>query len=195
MTVGVRKLSWSPTSAVGVSISPYNYARKVVDFGGKLREAVIELPPMTVTQAKSMQTFAMKLNGPEGTFYFSDTLGKVPGGNVADSYSGGVVDGGSQTGSALITDGWVPGTTDLFKEGDWISISDRLYSVLEDVDSDGSGNATLTLWPDVQGPVDTTPILVGSAARGTFALKAWPEFVWDINYLMTGYSLAVMEAL
>lgn len=193
--VGVRKLSWGLKSAVGVSVSPYNYADKVVDLGGKLREAVIELPAMTVANAKLLQSFAMKLNGPEGTFYFKDTLGKVPQGNVADSYSGGLVNGADQTGNQLITDGWATGVTNLFKEGDWISIANRLYSILEDVDSDGSGNATLTVWPDVSSPAENDPIAVGSAAQGIFRLKEWPEFVWDINFLMTGYSLAVIESL
>lgn len=194
-SIGVRRLTWSPESTVKRSKSVYNYHSKVTDFGGKLRSAVIELPHLTVADAKLIQSFFMKLNGVEGTFYFGDSLGKAPQGSVADSYSGGLVNGASQTGTDLATDGWAINVTDLFKEGDWISINDRLYNVLENASSNGLGEATLTLWPDVSSPADNAVISVGTAARGVFALRGWPEWIWDTTFLQSGITFSIEEAI
>jgi hypothetical protein len=192
-TPGFRSIKWMAMSVVGEQPSIFTLSTKVYAWPGKLRRVTVTLPPMDEVNAKLWTTFAMKLNGKEGTFFLQDSLFKSPRGVVADQYALGKVNGASQAGSSLITDGWAVSQTDLFKEGDWISVEDRLYSILEDVDSDGSGNATLTLWPDVISPADDASILVGSDARGIFRLEDWPENGWDEGRLCSGFTFTAKE--
>ena len=75
-----------------------------------------------------------------------------------------LVNGASQTGSSLVTDGWTASQTGILKEGDVIQLasvnhvnpqSRQTNSVLQDfvvtadVDSDGSGDATIPISPSI----------------------------------------------
>jgi len=61
-----------------------------------------------------------------------------------------LVNGASQTGTSLITDGW-PNSTAILKAGDLITCANitTVYEITADVSSDGSGNATLTINPPI----------------------------------------------
>jgi len=67
--------------------------------------------------------------------------------------------------------------------------------VLEDVDSNGSGEATLNLWPDLRSsPADGAAVVV-SNAKGVFRLSN-NEAVWTINNAgFYSISFAAVEAL
>lgn len=76
----------------------------------------------------------------------------------------GVVNGAGQTGSAIVTNGWTAGTTNLFLPGDNIAFAgvfevnpqNRLstgtlksFMITSAVNSDGGGNATLSIFPAI----------------------------------------------
>lgn len=77
-----------------------------------------------------------------------------------------LVNGASQTGTSLITDGW-PISTAILKAGDLITItgSTVVREITADVSSNGSGQATLSINPPIytggspadNAPIDTTP--------------------------------------
>lgn len=82
-----------------------------------------------------------------------------------------VINGAGQTGSSLVTDGWDTGVTDLLKEGDVFTIANvyeinpqnysstgrlQRFVVTSDVDSDGSGNATISISPSINDGTLTT---------------------------------------
>jgi len=71
----------------------------------------------------------------------------------------------------------------------------QLYKVLENVTTDGSGGATLNLWPDLRSSPANNATVVVSDAKGVFRLAS-NEAVWNID---TGgfYSIAfaAVEAL
>jgi len=59
---------------------------------------------------------------------------------------------GSQTGSAIATDGWPTATTGLLLAGDIVSFGTnggKVYRVTSTVTSDGSGNATVNITPPI----------------------------------------------
>lgn len=193
---GIRNMVWDLDSAVGVDENPYDFSQTVYAWSGKLRKVTIELPKMTMADAKKWQSWAMKLNGREGAFYLKDaSYARAPNGNVLDNYVGAQVDGADQNTGTLATKGWAPSVTDLFKEGDWISIGDRLYSVLEDVSSDGFGDASLTIWPFAANYADETAIAVGSSAKGKFRLMDWPGWTLDFTRLMSGFTFTAREVV
>ncbi len=48
----------------------------------------------------------------------------------------------------------------------------RLHQIVQDVDSDGSGNATLDIWPRLRvSPADNDPIVV-AGCQGVFRLAS-----------------------
>ncbi len=123
--------------------------------------------------AEALVAALCSLNGREGTFLFGDSGNPTARGTATGTP---LVKGANQTGEDLLTDGWTAGVTGILKAGDWIQLGSsstaRLYKVLADANSDGSGNATLTVWPrlsPVQVPVDNSAIVV-SAAKGLFRL-------------------------
>lgn len=59
-----------------------------------------------------------------------------------------LVNGAAQTGVLVATDGWTINTT-VLKAGDWIQFENdtKVYSVISDVTSNGSGQATIRIYP------------------------------------------------
>lgn len=95
-----------------------------------------------------------------------------------------LTNGAGQTGASLVTDGWTTSVTGLLKAGDVFTIAGvfeinpqnyastgRLqhFVVQEDVDSDGSGNATISISPSINDGTLTTV----DAEGNTISLKAF----------------------
>jgi hypothetical protein len=193
---GFAKIRISANNVVGVSRSPFTAKQQVYRYTGQFWEAEISLPPMKRADAEYWISFLLKLNGPYGTFLLGD-----PNGATARGVATGtpLVKGANQTGSSLITDGWTTSTTGILKAGDYIQIGGgaaaKLHKVLDDVNSDSSGNATLTIWPDLRSsPSDNAPIVV-SGAKGLFRLSTSQQD-WDVNEAsIYGMTFPAREAL
>lgn len=83
---------------------------------------------------------------------FDTALGTVSGAPL--------VNGASQTGGTLITDGWTPSQT-VLKVGDYFSVNSELKLVTSDVVSDVGGNATISFSPDLhRAPTDNLAVVV-----------------------------------
>lgn len=104
-----------------------------------------------------------------------------------------LVNGGSQTGASLVTDGWTASAAPRLKQGDIFTIAGVLavnpvtkqstgslqqFVVTADVSSDGSGNATIPIYPSIvtsgstqtvfAGPADNAALtVVGAASTAT----------------------------
>lgn len=71
-----------------------------------------------------------------------------------------LVKGASQTGTSINTDGWNYLSQTVLVEGDFFQIADQLYMVLEDVVTDGSGNATINFEPAIRtSPIDNAIVV------------------------------------
>lgn len=192
----IAKVRLVANNIVGVSQSPFTAVQQVYKYTGQFWEADITLPPMKREQAEYWISFLLKLNGSYGTFLLGD-----PNGQTARGVATGtpLVNGASQTGNELITDGWTNSTTGILKAGDYIQLGSgstaKLYKVLDDVNSDSSGNATLTLFPDLRtSPADNATITV-SNPKGVFRLNAGATS-WDINEASVyGITFGAREAL
>lgn len=195
-TTGLAKIRIAANNVVGISQSPFTAKQQVYKYTGQFWEAEISLPPMKRSDAEYWISFLLKLNGSYGTFLLGD-----PNGATARGVATGtpLVKGASQTGSELITDGWTTSTTGILKAGDYIQLgsgsSAKLHKVLDDVDSDSSGNATLTIWPDLRSaPSDNAAITV-SGAKGVFRLST-NQSDWDVNEAsIYGMTFPAREAL
>lgn len=195
-TTGIAKIRISANNVVGVSMSPFTAKQQVYKYTGQFWEAEISLPPMKRSEAEYWISFLLKLNGSYGTFLLGDPNGETARGVVTGTP---LVNGASQTGNELVTDGWTTSTTGILKAGDYIQLgsgaSAKLHKVLDDVDSDGSGNATITIWPDLRSAPSDNAAIVVSGAKGVFRLST-NQSDWDVNEAsIYGMTFPAREAL
>lgn len=194
--LGIKSMNIRAMNVVGMSQSPFTGQQQVYKHQGQWWEAEITLPPMKRAEAEQIAAFLLKLNGRYGTFTLGDPANTAPRGVGTGTP---LVNGGSQTGNSLVTDGWTTSTTGILKAGDWIQLgsgsASRLHKVLNDVNSDASGNATLDIWPNLRSsPSDNDSITVTSP-KGLWRLSSN-----DVNYSIDeasiyGITFACVEAL
>ena len=112
-------------------------------------------------EAAIIRSFLMRLEGRQNVFRFP-----VPGyvGRQLSGYTGaaGLVNGGSQLGRQIITDGWA-NSTRVIANGEYLTINDELKVATADASSNGSGQATINFLPPLRvPPPDNAPIVIDS---------------------------------
>jgi hypothetical protein len=166
-------------AGAGVTRSPFTGAVQTQVWPLQTWRVNVRLLPMRDAEARAWIAWLTSLNGREGTFLLGDKLRAQPQGVATGTP---LVKGAAQTGATLLTDGWTSAITGILKAGDYIQLgsaaSARLHMVLADVTSDGSGNATLDLWPALrESPADNAPITVRNTV-GVFHMaenrNGWP---------------------
>lgn len=185
-TLRPSSVKWSTTTAISISQSPTTFQTTKYEYDGEAWVIEVSYPPLKREEAAPFFAFLAALRGQNGTFLFGDTLLAAslgtPGGTPQ-------VNGASQTGSkVLVTDGWTP-STKVLKAGDFFAIDFKIYMVLADVTSNGSGQANIDVFPRVRTHADNSPIDYDDA-RGTFRLlndsqaivTAGPSKLFDISF-------------
>lgn len=193
---GIKSVRITPISVVSESRSPFTLAQQVQEHQGQLWQAEILLKPMKRANAEEWISFLLKLNGKRGTFLLGDPAGTTPRGLATGTP---LVNGAGQTGNSLVTDGWTASQTNILRAGDYIQLgtgsSARLYKNLEDVNSDGGGNATLTIWPNLRSSPGDNSAIVTASAKSNFRL-ATNEMAFDISDAMIyGIAFPATEAI
>ena len=193
---GIERIVWHPENTVVSTSSIFSLVEQVTDFGGARRAAEIYLANMDLATAKQWRGFFLGLNGMAGTFYLSDTkpsrypIGTASGvpvvatGNTALSYT-------------LLSEGWTTSVPNILRRGDEFSISDRIYTVTADADSDSSGDCSLSVWPRLPAtlPADGTALDLGDDCRGIFRLEEIPGWASELGEYQGKLSFNVIEAL
>lgn len=196
---GIKSIQFSARSVVGQSQSPFTGAQKTYEYPGQWFEVNVTLPPLKRVDAEVWNAFKLKLNGKRGTFLIGDPLGASARGSASTTPGTPLVKGAGQTGNTLIIDGLPLSVTGYFKEGDWIQLgtgsTSRLYKNLTDVNTNGSGEATLTLWPNMRTIPNDNDVVVVANTVGLFRLTENAS-VWDIDEAGTyGITFSAIEAL
>lgn len=181
---GVQSVNFIARNSVGTTASPFTYEQQVFKNVGQRFEADITLPPMSRVDAEVWNTFFIKLYGQFGTFLLGDPNSATPRGTASSSAGTPVVNGASQTGDTLNIDGVPASQTGYLKAGDYIQLGSaataRIYKVLDDADSNASGEVSLTIYPDLRSsPSDDATVIVTSAV-GLFRLTT-PTHNWSIS--------------
>lgn len=195
-TPGIASVRFTPMSVVAVSQSPFTLQDQVQGFAGQRWQVEMSLPTMQRANAEQWITFLLSLNGRLGTFLFGDPAGKQPRGSALGTP---VVDGAGQTGGSLQTSGWQTNENGVLLKGDYIEIGTslltRLYKVLNDANANGSGEAEIDIWPDLQvSPADAGPLII-TQATGLFRLSS-NEMPYSINEAMHyGLVIAAMSVV
>lgn len=130
--------------------------------GGSYWKAEYTLPAMARADWQKWVAFFDSLNGMSGTFYALCPDCKTSLGISTGSTP--LINGASQIGTSVVTDGWSNSTL-VLKAGDFISFNGELKRVTEDLTSDGSGNGTINFVPKIRtSPSDNATITVSSCS-------------------------------
>lgn len=176
---------------VANTLSPYSLIEQTFKWPGEQWRVDVTLANIVDKRtAGQWKAFLTALEGTYGMFYLGDPSAKVPVGVATGTP---LVDGGGQSGNSLNIKGLTPGVTRILAAGDMVQIgtgqSSRLHMQMVDLDSDGSGNATLTLQPAIREAPNDNVALNFHDAKGVFRLSSntvsWnvkPGPVWNMAF-------------
>lgn len=171
--LNIRNSSFRLMNAVGVSESPFTYTQQAVKHQGAKWEGEVTLVAKNHTQIGEIQAFLTSLRGQLGTFLYGDPDFLAKG--VRGSNGGTpLVDGASQTGNTLDVKGFPLSTNGIWLKGDYVQLDtgadSELYMVVEDVDSDGAGLATVSIEPALKSSPADSEAIETTGAKGVFRL-------------------------
>lgn len=173
-----KRVRFLESVAVGVVRSPFTYQTQVQKHGGESWGLEVDLPNLTKEDADVFNAWLASLRGQYGTFTFGDPDGAIPRGTALGDP---VVDGANQLGDTIATTGWSVSQTGALLQGDWIQIGTRLHKVLADVDSDGSGDASIEIFPSLlRSPTNGSSIIVRNT-MGLWRLASNVQSGWEVD--------------
>jgi len=195
---GIASIELRAMNAVAYSRSPFTFAGQVHAYTGKAWQADITLPAMKRSDAEQWVAWLISLKGQLGTFYLGDPLATTPLGSARNS-DGILVDGAVSSGDTIDIDGAPTSQTDYLKAGDYLQIgtgtSRQLFKVLTDVDTDGTGSATVDVWPNVRTTIADNASVTVESTQGVFRLAS-NEQAYSINEAsIYGISFGAIEAI
>jgi len=194
----IQQCSLRTQSNVAVSKSIFTGEEQVQAHQGQWWEANIILAASERADAAAISAWLASMNGREKTILFGDPMSTAPQGAASSTPGTPVVNGAGQTGGSLICDGAPNTITNYLKAGDYVGLgsgsTSRLHMVLADVSSDGSGNFTLDIWPNLRSSPDNDATLVVTSATGLFRLgKNISQ--WEEQRNLYGFSFNLTEVL
>lgn len=187
-----RSVEWNFIDTVGDSTSPFSGQQQIYDWSASWIEGSITYQKMKDADARAFTAFLKSLHGIAGVFSFGDPLRSKPRGSGAGSPE---VSGSGQTGYALNVKGLTPSASGVLLPGDQFSLGLRLYENLGTVNADGSGNATLSIWPQIREPPADGTALVLTNPSGLFRLKSNTRKVSYDETKLYAITFEVREAL
>ena len=153
-TPKANSMSWRLIMPSQTNASEWTGRRQTIASGRGWWECQIVLPPIVgTTNVNVWRSFIAKARGRANDF-------QIPVDPTAQSASAStpLVNGASQTGRTLATDGW-PVSTTVLVACQFVTINNQLLQLTENVTSNGSGVATLTFEPPIRvSPADNAAI-------------------------------------
>jgi len=178
---GIANITLRAVNQTAMTMSPFTYKQQIHNHAGQRWEAEVQLPPMKYEKAEEWIAWLLSLNGRAGTFLMGD-----PNRATARGALGGVplVNGADQTGSSISINGCSTSVTGWMKAGDYIQLGSAstatLHKVLQDADTNASGEVTLDIWPNIiTAPADNA-VVITSNTVGRWRLNSG-EQDWSVN--------------
>jgi len=169
--------------------SPLTNAVQTSSRKGSLWKASLQFNNLSGDDRQEMQAFLVKLNGQQHRFTLHDhsyTRRGAGGGTL-------LINGASQSGTALVCDGATANVNNYLRAGDYISFNNELHMVVVDANSDASGNVTLSIAPPIRKtPADNTLVDYLTPVSGVFML-AGPAS-WDTQPgIISSFTIEAVE--
>ena len=186
-------IEWDANEAVAVNESPYTFQSQTYDWMASILTGTVSFPAMNRYSYDAWGAFILACRGQLNGFLLGDPKANLPKGKASGTP---LVNGANQTGYSLASHGWTANKFGILLPGDYLQIGYRLYRVTASVNSDGSGNATIPLWPNLRDlPADGTAIVTRNC-KGLFRLAANSGNKFSVNpgsYGLSGFK--IREAL
>lgn len=192
--VGLRSIEFGIISNTQVFTSPLTRSTQRVRLSGELWRATYSYPPLKGSDACALKVFMLGLTGLGNEFYALPER-VVPRGAVTGSPT---VKGAGQTGTSLDIDNLPVSTTGVLLAGDYVEVNGELKMIASDVNSNGSGEATITIYPALRtSPADNAIIRTGANSdppRCIMRLIDDEQVRWGVNEsLFTDISFSAIE--
>lgn len=178
-------------------ISPLDRTAQTLEMPGAVWELTVSWESLTSDDSRVLAAFLASLRGAVGRFYYSPATWaprRATGGGTP------LINGASQSGASLITDGW-SASVQVMRAGDWLSYTDtsnrrRLHMVTADTSSNASGQATLPITPPIRRAGADNAAIEVAAPSGVFRLPSddAPEMALRAP-LLGSATLSMVEAL
>jgi hypothetical protein len=106
-----------------------------------------------------------------------------------------LVNGAGQTGTSVAVDGLPASVTGWALPGDMLGIGGELKMVVASVNSNGSGQATVTFEPPLRGaPADNSAVVVSQPTARFMPVADQAEWSYQPARLVTGHTLELVES-
>lgn len=169
-----RMLKWGLVSNTQGFTSPLSGAMQTTEMPGARWRCSFVMENLTEADAALLQAMLVQLRGQANRLLLHNFARPTPRGTATGTP---LVNGASQTGTSLITDGWTAGITAL-KAGDYFGVNGELKMVTADATADGSGNATISFEPPLRAAPADNAALTTTKPLAIFML-AGPGIDWD----------------
>ncbi len=194
---GIATIEMRAINAVAYSRSPFTFSGQVHAYAGQMWQADVSLPPMRRGDAEVWLSWLVSLKGQLGTFKLGDPLGCMPRGSARDADTI-LVDGAVSSGGSIGINSAPTSRTNYLMAGDYIQIgagvNQQLFKVLNNVSTDGSGAATVDVWPNVRTTITNATSVKVQDTTGLFRLSS-NEQSWSANQAIYGITFGASEAL
>jgi len=178
-SIGIAQIELRATNAVAISRSPFTFQSQVHAYTGQSWQADVTLPSVRRDLAEDWVAWLISLKGQLGTFYLGDPNAATPRGSARDSDTI-LVNGAVSSGNTISIDSAPASQTDYLKAGDYLQVGTQLFKVLTSVDTNGSGEATIDVWPDVRTSISDDAAVTVQDTKGLFRLSS-NEQTFSIN--------------
>jgi hypothetical protein len=196
---GISQIELTAMNAVVYSRSPFTFAGQVHAYAGQTWQADVSLPPMNDrADAERWIAWIVSLKGQLGTFKLGDPLAATPRGSARDADTI-LVDGAVSSGGSIGINSAPASQTNYLMAGDYVQIgagvNQQLLKVLQNVSTDGSGAATLDVWPNVRSSIGNATSVKVQNTTGLFRLSSNDQS-WSVNSASVyGVTFGAVEAL
>lgn len=179
--IGPQDFALSDANVVAETESPFTLSQQEQQWQGQRFEIEANLPPLFLSEAEQWVSFLSGLFGTLGTFLMGDYLRQTPQGPMSGSP---VVAGTNLNGSnILLVRGATRSVSNWAVAGDYVQVTaaggqQRIHRVLQNASSDGSGNVTLQIFPNIRETLADGVTVVTTNTAGTFRLmdnKSWKK--------------------
>ncbi len=196
---GIRNVDLGAVNSVAYSQSPFTFAGQAQASAGQMWQATVTLPPMKREDAAVWVSWLISLRGQFKTFLMGDPSSPAPQGLASVLPGLPVVNGAGQTGETLNITGASASKNSWLKAGDYIQLGSgstaTLHRVLEDANTNASGQTTLSLWPHIRTAPSSGATVTVNNAVGRWRLAS-NETNWSVNEAsIYGISFTAMEAI
>jgi hypothetical protein len=167
MPGGLRAINLEASNAITINRSPFSFQSWRQDWGGDRWLISGSARLHNAAEVNEWRGFFSALAGGRGSFLAGDPWYPGPKGSVSITAA---IDGSNQYGTLLNLRNFTPNKATVLMRGDYFSIGQRLYVVLEDRPGDGVGNVQAPIFPSLRDSPANLTSLNFAKPKGRFRL-------------------------